>query len=439
MAKRQCTDDTSRVLEVTMKQRCTLPYPTFRWWLENDYMPVINGGTNSNIPLVGDNDRLMISKGGKIVEGPSMGDGQVLMARAGVGFLPVTLTAGVGADGAVGPQGLQGLQGDTGPQGPQGVAGDAGPFGPVGPAGPQGPIGPIGLPGDQGEPGLTGPQGIQGDPGPQGIQGVIGPQGIQGPVGETGPAGPEGPQGQLGLQGDPGPQGLQGVQGDIGLTGLDIGDIKYSYQDNDLNGWIRLDGRLKSTLTPTQQQHCTNMGIGANLPDARNKYLSQSTTGEGNFGNVVTLPRSSLPNVTLSGTTSLTGAHSHTGTTGGSGTHTHGGSLGGAGSHSTYLPYAAHDNDSASSQGWPASGHNSVRTSDRPGFGNIFANSVPNHSHTLNVYADGDHTHSFTTAAGGDHSHSFTTGSLNGGITQTTLDIKPHTQYAICKMYLGTV
>lgn len=61
-------------------------------------------------------------------------------------------------------------------------------------------------------------------------------------------------------------------------TNLTIGDIKTGIQSTDHNGWVKLDGRLKSSLTTTQQSQATSLGIGSNLPDATNSHLIQNGT-----------------------------------------------------------------------------------------------------------------------------------------------------------------
>jgi Collagen triple helix repeat (20 copies) len=214
------------------------PYPTFRWWLDNEVIPVENGGTGSTAPIVG--NRIMISNEGAMVEAPALLNGQVLVGRTGLGPVPVTLTAGMGADGPQGPQGIQGIQGIQGEVGPAGLQGLQGVQGIPGVKGDNGDIGPIGLPGDTGAAGPQGSQGIQGDVGPQGPQGVqgiqgdVGPQGIQGVQGVPGDMGPTGPVGDVGprgiqggvgsagpqgIQGDVGPAGPQGIQGDVGPAG----------------------------------------------------------------------------------------------------------------------------------------------------------------------------------------------------------------------------
>lgn len=64
------------------------------------------------------------------------------------------------------------------------------------------------------------------------------------------------------------------------------GDVKQGFQTADHDGWIKLDGRLKSTLTVTQQAKATSLGFGDNLPNATDKVLKQkasvNTTGGAN-------------------------------------------------------------------------------------------------------------------------------------------------------------
>lgn len=92
-----------------------------------------------------------------------------------------------------------------------------------------------------------------------------------------------------------------------------LGDVKHGYQTADHNGWVLLNGRLKSTLTAGQQTAATALGIGTNLPDLQDKGIvgvsgtkTLNTTGG---SATVTLAQNQLPNVTL--TTSSDGAHTH--------------------------------------------------------------------------------------------------------------------------------
>ncbi len=93
-----------------------------------------------------------------------------------------------------------------------------------------------------------------------------------------------------------------------------FGDLKYGFQTTDHNGWVRLDGRLKATLTASQQTIATTLGIGANLPNATDNVLKQKGTtavlGTGG-ANSSTIAQTNLPNVNFSGTAASAGAHTH--------------------------------------------------------------------------------------------------------------------------------
>lgn len=85
---------------------------------------------------------------------------------------------------------------------------------------------------------------------------------------------------------------MQASQQIIGAT---IGDAKSGFQTGDHNGWILLDGRLKTALTPTQQANATTLGIGVNIPNATGRCFTQGTllTQIGS----ATIAQNQLPNV----------------------------------------------------------------------------------------------------------------------------------------------
>lgn len=89
------------------------------------------------------------------------------------------------------------------------------------------------------------------------------------------------------------------VAGNLPINQYSLGDVKTGIQTGDHNGWVKLDGRLKSTLTASQQTQATVLGIGANLPDATNAVLMQSS---GTLGTVTgsmstTIAQNQLPNI----------------------------------------------------------------------------------------------------------------------------------------------
>lgn len=92
------------------------------------------------------------------------------------------------------------------------------------------------------------------------------------------------------------------------------GDIKSGIQSTDHEGWIKLDGRLLTSLSSSQQVVATSLGLSGTLPNASNSYLSQNggTLGTVSGANTVTLTQSNLPNVNFTGTAANAGGHSHT-------------------------------------------------------------------------------------------------------------------------------
>lgn len=176
------------------------------------------------------------------------------------------------------------------------------------------------------------------------------------------------------------------------MTVINFGDIKTGIQIGDHNGWVLLNGRAKSSLSITQRAQADLLGIGTNLPNAANAFLVQNGTALGSVSssNTKTIARANLPNVTLSGTTSVDGSHTHTIKVNSNGvTVVSGGTV-------TAMAEASNN--------WTA--------------GAAVSNA--------NVINDS-----------GNHSHTFTTSSINGGVTQTSLDITPQSLSVNTFIYLG--
>lgn len=97
------------------------------------------------------------------------------------------------------------------------------------------------------------------------------------------------------------------------------GNVKYSVKTSDHNGWYLLDGRAVSTFPSAVQARAHSLGFTTNLPDTSDRVLKtkSSTENPGTTGgsNSLTILYNNLPNITLttntSGTTSVSGAHSH--------------------------------------------------------------------------------------------------------------------------------
>jgi hypothetical protein len=89
-----------------------------------------------------------------------------------------------------------------------------------------------------------------------------------------------------------------------------IGDIKHSYYAIDHDGWVKLAGQLKSSLSVAQQANATALGFGANLVNAADLAVvgtsGTKTTGSTGGSAQATIAQANLPAVNLVG-----GGHSH--------------------------------------------------------------------------------------------------------------------------------
>jgi hypothetical protein len=93
------------------------------------------------------------------------------------------------------------------------------------------------------------------------------------------------------------------LSGNSAMTVINYGDVKNGFQTADHNGWVKLNGRAKSTLSATQQAQATALGIGTNLPNADNAFLAQNGSAVGTVAgsNTITIAQNQLPNVTYTG------------------------------------------------------------------------------------------------------------------------------------------
>ncbi|MEN9655152.1 MAG: hypothetical protein RL311_60 [Bacteroidota bacterium] len=93
------------------------------------------------------------------------------------------------------------------------------------------------------------------------------------------------------------------LSGNSAMTVINYGDVKTGFQSADHNGWVKLNGRAKSTLSATQQAQATALGIGTNLPNADNAFLVQNGSAVGTVAgsNTITIAQNQLPNVTYTG------------------------------------------------------------------------------------------------------------------------------------------
>ncbi len=167
-----------------------------------------------------------------------------------------------------------------------------------------------------------------------------------------------------------------------------FGDTKQGFQSTDHSGWIKLDGRLISTLSSTQQTKAIALGFNTNLPDATNAYLSQNglTIGSVTGNNTKTIAQNNLPNVAPTILINNAGDHSHA--------------------------------FSISSNGSTGGGTRAVFnitgvTDNNPNLG------------------------AGPTASAGNHTHTATVTSINGGVAQVQLDITPKSLSVNTFIYLG--
>lgn len=213
---------------------------------------------------------------------------------------------------------------------------------------------------------------------------------------------------------------------------MTLGDIKTCLQSSDHSNWVKLDGRLKTSLTPQQQTFANTLGFGTNIPDASGAVLMQS----GSLGNVSgsnsrMLTRGDLPDFNLNATVSSDGGHTHG--TGSAGGHTHSAQAAGGHSHTVngvgdhqHLVDGEHlGSGSGGELGYyGANGTKSGAVARWSGWRGAHTHSlqgVGDHTHTVSTVSD----HSHTIDAVAAHNHTTTIESLNGGVAQQSLDVTP--------------
>jgi hypothetical protein len=197
-----------------------------------------------------------------------------------------------------------------------------------------------------------------------------------------------------------------------------FGDVKTGFQSGDHNGWIRLNGRAKSTLSTTQQTQATALGIGDNLPDATNAVLMQSSGTLGTLAGSMsmTLAQNQLPNITPSISVNNT-----TATMQNAGAHEH---------PVKVVPNAtggyASVNPSAFKNGvFPSPMNESYSDiTDRVNSASLINTGI--------IGSAGSHSHVIDA-----HNHTATSTSINGGVTQQSIDITPRRLVVNTFIYLG--
>jgi hypothetical protein len=193
------------------------------------------------------------------------------------------------------------------------------------------------------------------------------------------------------------------------------GDVKSGFQTADHYGWVKLNGRTKSSLTASQQAAATSLGFGTNLPDASNTYLSQngSSMGAVSGSNTVTLTQANLPSINFFGSTGNAGNHAHNVDPAGVYTADSGNHY-----HDMYF-----NNDDYNGSG----GGNQSLEDDGGGWQLRNTNWSGTHSH----YYDVPNT---TSTTNGDHAHTVTVASGGSG---TAITVAPRTLSVTMFIYLG--
>ena len=201
----------------------------------------------------------------------------------------------------------------------------------------------------------------------------------------------------------------------LGSSQNNAGDIKSGIQTTDHNGWVKLDGRAKSSLSASQQARATALGIGANLPDASNTYLSQNggAMGAVSGSNTVVLSQANLPNVNFTGTSGNNGNHAHNVDppltyTNNSGDHQH---------------FTSFNNDDYNGSG----GGNQSLEDDGGGWSNRYTSWSGDHNHYMDIP-------NFTSGSVGDHNHSL---SVSSGGSGSAITVAPRTLSVTMFIYLG--
>lgn len=240
-----------------------------------------------------------------------------------------------------------------------------------------------------------------------------------------------------------------------------LGDVKSGIQTVDHEGWIKLDGRLISTLSMTQQSAATALGLSGNLPNASNAYLVQNGGGMGAVSgtNSTTLAQTNLPNINFTGTAASAGDHAHVTdpaavNAAAAGNHNHttdpsaiGTTVNGNHGHENNAPGGYGNFGLAYSNGNNTAGGTDNSANEL----NVWMNPVG-----LNIYENGNHQHvvdipSTTSSTEGSHQHSVDipattsttvgahvhTVSVASGGSATPINIAPKSLSVNMFIYLG--
>ncbi len=209
------------------------------------------------------------------------------------------------------------------------------------------------------------------------------------------------------------------LSGNAPMTLTNYGDVKTGFQSADHNGWVKLDGRARSSLSSTQQAQATlYLGSGTNLPDASNAVLMQSS---GSLGSVTgsmstTLAQNQLPNISPSITVNSTVA-----------------TMQDAGSHDHPVNVVPN-----STGGYASVNPIAFKTGVAPNPMNESYSDITDRGNSASLITTGiigsagNHNHTINS-----HGHTASSSSINGGVTQQAIDITPRRMIVNTFIYLG--
>lgn len=182
-------------------------------------------------------------------------------------------------------------------------------------------------------------------------------------------------------------------------------------------GWWACDGSVINSVGSLLHGQTAPDHRGYVVGGAGGSWAVDTVAGSDSY----TVVRSNLPNVTLSGTTGTAGTHAHTIPPLSYSTNTSG-----VPATSSTNPFAL-----AAPTAWTmdseVGGDLTGTLRKYPAFASSDATALfsdTNHSHSVSGYT----TQSVTDTVG-THAHTFTTSSLNGGVTQTAMDMRQRTRY----------
>ena len=193
------------------------------------------------------------------------------------------------------------------------------------------------------------------------------------------------------------------------------GDVKTGFQTTDHNGWVKMDGRLKSSLNAKQQAQASALGFGTNLPDASNTYLSQNGAAMGavSGSNSVVLSQANLPILNFTGTSGNNGGHSHNVDPPGTYTYNNG-------NHYHDMNFQNDD--------YNGSGGGAQSLEDDGGWWSVrTTNWAGDHNHYVDIP-------NFTSGSVGDHNHPV---SVSSGGSGAAITVAPKTLSVTMFIYLG--